>query len=42
MWPTQWCGESTWPYIIVELDRRPTSWAVVTTIDQVAVGNLPW
>lgn len=39
--PTQWCGWSTWPYIIVELDRSPTSCAVVTTSIHSAVGSLP-
>ena len=32
---------STWPYIIVELDRSPTSWAVVTTSIHAEVGSLP-
>ena len=34
-WPSQWPGWSTWPYIIVELDRMPSSCAVVTTSTQV-------
>ena len=38
---TQCRGLSTWPYIIVELDRMPTRCAVVTTSTQVAVGSLP-
>ena len=39
--PTQCLGVSTWPYIIVELDRRPTSCAVVTTSIHIDVGSLP-
>ena len=38
---TQWRGLSTWPYIIVELDRSPTRCAVVTISIQVCVGSLP-
>ena len=34
-------GWSTWPYIIVELDRSPTRWAVETTSTQVLAGSLP-
>ncbi|CAM5682618.1 hypothetical protein SGLAM104S_00824 [Streptomyces glaucescens] len=40
-WPSQWRGWSTWPYIMVEEERRPSSWAVVITSIQVAVGSLP-
>ena len=40
-WPSQWRGWSTWPYIIVEEERMPSSWAVVMTSIQVAVGSLP-
>ncbi len=39
--PSQWRGWSTWPYIIVEDDRMPSSWAVVTTSIQSAAGSLP-
>ncbi len=39
---TQWRGLSTWPYIIVELDRSPTLCAVLTTSIQVFVGSLPF
>ena len=38
---TQCCGESTWPYIIVELDGSPTLCAVLITSIQLAVGNFP-
>ena len=39
--PTQCFGVSTWPYIIVELERSPTSWAVVMTSIHAEVGSLP-
>src|ERR1700752_4593004 len=39
--PTQWCGASTWPYIIVDDDRSPTSCAVVTISIHIDVGSLP-
>src|SRR2546423_1456232 len=39
-WPSQCRGWSTCPYIIVELDRMASSWAVVTTSIQGAVGTL--
>ena len=34
-------GVSTWPYIIVELEGRPTSWAVVTTSIHSEAGSFP-
>lgn len=34
-------GLSTWPYIMVELDRSPTSCAVVTISIHSEVGSLP-
>ena len=41
MWPTQWRGWSTWPYIIVDDVGRPTRCAAVTTSTQVRAGSLP-
>ena len=38
---TQCAGVSTWPYIMVELDRSPTSCAVVTMSIHSAAGSLP-
>ena len=38
---TQWCGESMWPYIDVELDGSHTLCAVLITSIQLAVGNFP-
>ena len=40
-WPTQCRGVSTCPYIIVELERSPTSCAVVMTSIHSEVGSLP-
>src|SRR5206468_5265641 len=31
MWRIQWSGVSTWPYMIVEVVRMPSAWAVVIT-----------
>ena len=31
MWRTQWAGVSTWPYMMVEVVRMPSAWAVVMT-----------
>lgn len=40
-WPSQCRGWSTWPYIMVEEERMPSSCAVETTSIQSAVGSLP-
>ena len=40
-WATQWCGASTWPYIIVEDERSPTRCAVVITSTHLSAGSLP-